>query len=135
MKNSEFSNDKISFGQRGEILLEVLSNIPNFVGETFVIKCSNVTISNEILFNTIVHNVVLLKQIGINPVIVHDGEREINSVLKPLGLGSKFVNNIRFTDKDTMKIIEMALCGSVNKKNCSVHKFCWWFGYWIMWKR
>ncbi|MGL9717641.1 MAG: acetylglutamate kinase [Wolbachia sp.] len=116
MKSSEFSSGEVSFRQKAEILLEVLSNIPNFVGETFVIKCGGVTISNETLFNTFVHNVVLLKQLGINPVIVHDGEREIDSVLKTLGINSKFVNNIRLTDKDTMKIVEMALCGSVNKK-------------------
>ncbi|NSM56488.1 acetylglutamate kinase [Wolbachia endosymbiont of Atemnus politus] len=116
MKSCEFSNGKISFRQKAEILLEVLSNIPNFVGETFVIKCGNVTISNETLLNTFVHNVVLLKQLGINPVIIHDGEHEIDSVLKTLDINSKFVNDIRFTDKDTMKIIEMALCGSVNKK-------------------
>jgi acetylglutamate kinase len=63
-----------------------------------------------------VHNVILLKQLGINPVIVHDGEYEINSVLKMLGIDGKFVNGIRLTDKDTMKIIEMVLCGLVNKK-------------------
>ncbi|GFY65115.1 acetylglutamate kinase [Trichonephila inaurata madagascariensis] len=110
------SKGEVSFEQKAEILLEVLSSIPSFVGETFVIKCGSVTISDETLFYTFVHNVVLLKQLGINPVIVHDGEYEINSVLKMLGMDSKFVNGIRLTDKDTMKIIEMALCGSVNKK-------------------
>ncbi|PRD39817.1 UNVERIFIED_CONTAM: argB [Trichonephila clavipes] len=107
---------EVSFEQKAEILLEVLSSIPSFVGETFVIKCGSVTISDETLFNTFVHNVVLLKQLGTNPVIVHDGEYEINSVLKMLGMDSKFVNGIRLTDEDTIKIIEMALCGSVNKK-------------------
>ncbi|MDR2831687.1 MAG: acetylglutamate kinase [Rickettsiales bacterium] len=116
MKSSEFLKSEVSFKQKAEILLEVLSNIPNFVGETFVIKCGGITISDETLFNTFVYNVVLLKQLGINPVIVHDGEYEINSVLRMLGMDSKFVNDIRLTDKDTMKIIEMALCGSVNKK-------------------
>ncbi len=116
MKSSEFLKGEVSFEQKAEILLEVLSSIPSFVGETFVIKCGSVTISDETLFYTFVHNVVLLKQLGINPVIVHDGEYEINSVLKMLGMDSKFVNGIRLTDKDTMKIIEMALCGLVNKK-------------------
>ncbi|NUY39887.1 acetylglutamate kinase [Wolbachia endosymbiont of Litomosoides brasiliensis] len=116
MKSSEFLKGEVSFEQKAEILLEALSSIPNFVGETFVIKCGGITISDEILFNTFVHNVVLLKQLGINPVIVHDGEYEIDSVLKILGIDSKFINNIRLTDEDTMRIIEMALCGSVNKK-------------------
>lgn len=49
-------------------------------------------------------------------MIVHDGEYEINSVLKMLGMNNKLVNGVRLTDKSTMKIIEMALCGSVNKK-------------------
>ncbi|MGL9758729.1 MAG: acetylglutamate kinase [Wolbachia sp.] len=116
MKSSEFLRDEVLFKQKAEILIEVLSNIPSFVGETFVIKCGGITISDETLFNTFVHNVVLLKQLGINPVVVHDGEYEINSVLKTLGMDSKFVNDTRLTDKDTMKIIEMALCGSINKK-------------------
>ncbi|AAW70944.1 Acetylglutamate kinase [Wolbachia endosymbiont strain TRS of Brugia malayi] len=116
MKNSEFLKGEVSFEQKAKILLEALSSIPNFVGETFVIKCGGITISDETLFNTFVHNVVLLKQLGINPVIVHDGEYEIDSVLKILGINSKFVNDIRLTDKDTMRIIEMVLCGSINKK-------------------
>ncbi|WP_319803572.1 acetylglutamate kinase [Wolbachia endosymbiont (group A) of Gymnosoma rotundatum] len=116
MKSSEFLKGEVSFEQKAEILLEVLSNIPSFVGETFVIKCGGTIILDETLFNTFVHNVVLLKQLGINPVIIHDGEYEINSVLKMLDMNSKFVNGIRLTDKDTMKIIEMALCGSINKK-------------------
>ncbi|QOD38875.1 acetylglutamate kinase [Candidatus Wolbachia massiliensis] len=116
MKSSEFLKGEVPFKQKAEILLEVLSNIPNFIGETFVIKCGGVTISDETLFNAFAHNIVLLKQLGINPVIVHEGEYEIDSVLKTLGMDSKFVNGIRLTDRDTMKIIEMALCGSVNKK-------------------
>ncbi|WFW29662.1 MAG: acetylglutamate kinase [Wolbachia endosymbiont of Menacanthus eurysternus] len=116
MKNNKFSRNKIHFKQKAEILLEVLSNIPTFVGETFVIKCSNITISDKTLLNSFVHNVILLKQLGINPVVIHDGEYEINSVLKALGMNNKIINNTRLTDKDTIKIIEMALCGSVNKK-------------------
>ncbi|WP_168464405.1 acetylglutamate kinase [Wolbachia endosymbiont of Ctenocephalides felis wCfeT] len=113
---SKKMSSTIPFEQKAEVLLEVLSNIPNFVGETFVIKCNSIMLSDEILFNTFVYNVVLLKQLGINPIIVHDGEYEIDSVLKTLGMSSKFVNDIRLADEDTMKIIEMALCGSVNKK-------------------
>ncbi|RDD34529.1 Acetylglutamate kinase [Wolbachia endosymbiont of Cylisticus convexus] len=116
VKSDEFSNGEIPFKQKAEILLEVLSSIPSFVGETFIIKCSSVTISDKMLLNAFVHNIVLLKQLGINPVIVHDGEYEINSVLKMLGMNNKLVNGVRLTDKSTMKIIEMALCGSVNKK-------------------
>ncbi|MGL9732708.1 MAG: acetylglutamate kinase [Wolbachia sp.] len=116
MKSSGFSNGGVPFKQKTEMLLEVLSNIPNFVGETFVIKCSSIIISDRMLLNAFVHNIVLLKKLGINPVIVHDGECEINSVLKTLGIDSKFINDIRLTDKDTVKIIEMVLCGSVNKK-------------------
>ncbi|MDG7056498.1 MAG: acetylglutamate kinase [Wolbachia endosymbiont of Meromenopon meropis] len=116
MNGDDFSNGKVSFKQKAEMLLEALSNIHNFVGETFVIKCSSMIISDKILLNAFANNVVLLKQLGINPVIVHDGEYEIDSILKALGIGSKFINHIRLTDRDTVKIIEMALCGSVNKK-------------------
>lgn len=116
MNSNELSNDEMPFKQKAEMLLEVLSNIPSFVGETFIIKCSSLVISDETLLNAFVHNIVLLKQLGINPVIVHDGEYEIDSVLKMLGMEDKLVNGVRLTDKDTMKVIEMALCGSVNKK-------------------
>ncbi len=105
--------NKIPFHQKAEMLLEILPNITQFVGETFVIKY---TMLNEILLKTFAHNIVLLKQLGINPVIIHDGEHEINSVLRMLGINSKIVNNIRFADKETIKIIEMTLCGALNRK-------------------
>ncbi|WP_255563354.1 acetylglutamate kinase [Wolbachia endosymbiont of Bemisia tabaci] len=116
MKSDESLNGKMPLKEKTEILFEVLSNIPKFVGETFIIKCSSVIISDETLLSAFAHNVVLLKQLGINPVVVHDGEYEINSVLKMLGMNDKFINGVRLTDKSTMKIIEMALCGSINKK-------------------
>lgn len=116
MKSDESLNGKMPLKEKTEILFEVLSNIPKFVGETFIIKCSSVIISDETLLSAFAHNVVLLKQLGINPVVVHDGEYEINLVLKMLGMNDKFINGVRLTDKSTMKIIEMALCGSINKK-------------------
>lgn len=116
MKSDESLNGKMPLKEKAEILFEVLSNIPKFVGETFIIKCSSVIISDETLLSAFAHNVVLLKQLGINPVVVHDGEYEINLVLKMLGMNDKFINGVRLTDKSTMKIIEMALCGSINKK-------------------
>ncbi|MDD9336546.1 MAG: acetylglutamate kinase [Wolbachia sp.] len=114
--SNEFLKSEVLFKSKAEILLEALSNIPNFVGETFVIKCGGIVMSDETLFNAFVHDIVLLKQLGINPVIVHDGEYEINSIFKILGVSSKFINDVRLTDEDTIKIVEMALCGSVNKK-------------------
>lgn len=116
MKSDESLNGKMPLKEKAEILFEVLSSIPKFVGETFIIKCSSVVISDETLLSAFAHNVVLLKQLGINPVVVHDGEYEINLVLKMLGMNDKFINGVRLTDKSTMKIIEMALCGSINKK-------------------
>lgn len=116
MKSDESLNGKMPLKEKTEILFEVLSNVPKFVGETFIIKCSNVITSDETLLSAFAHNVVLLKQLGINTVVVHDGEYEINSVLKMLGMNDKFINGVRLTDKSTMKIIEMALCGSINKK-------------------
>lgn len=113
--NEEMGNLAM-FQEKVKVLLEVLPNIPHFVGETFVIKYGGIAMSDEVLLNAFVHNVVLLKQLGINPIIVHDGEYEIDSLLKILGMESKFINDIRLTDKETIKIIEMALCGSLNKK-------------------
>ncbi|OEY86839.1 acetylglutamate kinase [Wolbachia pipientis] len=105
-----------SFQEKSKILLEALSNIPNFVSETFVIKYGGVAMSDETLLNAFVHNIVLLKQLGINPIIIHEGEYEINAALKMLGINNKFINDMRLTDKETMNIIEMVLCGSINKK-------------------
>ncbi|XP_076248050.1 acetylglutamate kinase-like [Calliopsis andreniformis] len=104
INNVNVSIHQISIRVKHKIInrefLKELPSIPSIVGETLVIKCGSVTISDETLFLTFVHNVVLLMQLGINPVIVHDGNMELTEL----------------TDKDTMKIFEMALCGSVNKK-------------------
>lgn len=117
MNNDGFSKDEIlPPEQKTEVLREALHSVSNFVGETFVIKCNNVIISDEKLFDAFIHNVILLKQLGINPVVVHDGEYQVDSALKMLGLDNKFINNIRLTDENTMRVVEMVLCGSVNKK-------------------
>lgn len=102
--------------KKASILSEALPYMQRFAGETFVIKYGGAAMTDEKLSATFAHDVVLLKQIGINPVIVHGGGKKINEVLETLKIDSKFINGLRVTDKFTIEIVEMVLCGHVNKK-------------------
>ncbi|WP_408647430.1 acetylglutamate kinase [Wolbachia endosymbiont of Pentidionis agamae] len=115
MEKNGFSSSQFLFQQKVKVLLETLPNIQSFEGETFVIKCNGAIMLDPKLFTSFAHNVVLLKQLGINPIVIHDGEHEINKTLKMFNINSKFINDARFTDRDTIQVIEMLLCGSINK--------------------
>lgn len=101
--------------EKAEILLEALPYISNFRGKTFVIKYGGNAMDKADLRDAFAQDVVMLKYIGINPVIVHGGGPQIGSYLKRMGLESKFVGGLRITDKETMDIVEMVLGGLVNK--------------------
>lgn len=101
--------------EKAEILLEALPYISNFRGKTFVIKYGGNAMDKADLRDAFAQDIVMLKYIGINPVIVHGGGPQIGSYLKKMGLESKFVGGLRVTDKETMDIVEMVLGGLVNK--------------------
>lgn len=101
--------------EKAEILLEALPFIRNFRGKTFVIKYGGNAMDKADLRDAFAQDVIMLKYIGINPVIVHGGEPQIGQYLKKMGLESKFVGGLRVTDKETMDIVEMVLGGLVNK--------------------
>lgn len=101
--------------EKAEILLEALPYISNFRGKTFVIKYGGNAMDKADLRDAFAQDVVMLKYIGINPVIVHGGGPQIGSYLKKMGLESRFVGGLRVTDKETMDIVEMVLGGLVNK--------------------
>jgi len=101
---------------KAETLTEALPYIQRYVGKTFVIKYGGHAMGDPELARDFAEDVVLLKALGINPVVVHGGGPQIGSMLKRLGVESSFVNGLRVTDKQTAEIAEMVLAGSINKE-------------------
>ena len=101
---------------RADILLEALPYIQRFYNKTIVIKYGGHAMVDEALKDKFAQDVVMMKYIGINPVVVHGGGPQIGSLLKKLGKESKFIQGMRVTDKETMDIVEMVLVGTVNKE-------------------
>ena len=105
---------------KAEILLESLPYIKSFYGKTIVIKYGgNAMISDELKENFAL-DIVMMKYIGINPVVVHGGGPQIDKTLKALGITSKFVEGQRVTSKETIDVVEMVLGGKVNKEIVSL---------------
>jgi acetylglutamate kinase len=98
-----------------DILIEALPYIRRFSGMTIVIKYGGHAMVDEKLKQDFARDVTLLKFIGLNPVIVHGGGPQINSVLDAMGIRPKFVKGMRLTDEPTMDVVEMVLGGKVNK--------------------
>ncbi|MFP4214236.1 MAG: acetylglutamate kinase [Desulfohalobiaceae bacterium] len=101
---------------RAKLLLEALPYIREFYGRTVVIKYGGHAMQDEQLKKSFALNVVLLKYIGVNPVIVHGGGPQIGQMLNQLGISSKFEQGLRVTDQATMDVVEMVLVGRVNKE-------------------
>jgi len=105
---------------KAEILLESLPYIKSFYGKTIVIKYGgNAMISDELKENFAL-DIVMMKYIGINPIVVHGGGPQIDKTLKALGIKSKFVEGQRVTSKETIDVVEMVLGGKVNKEIVSL---------------
>jgi len=102
--------------QIAHILTEALPYIQRYSGKTIVIKYGGNAMTDEKLKQSFARDVVLLKQVGINPVIVHGGGPQIGSVLEKIGKESKFIEGMRVTDTETMDIVQMVLGGLVNKQ-------------------
>ncbi|MDK2792114.1 MAG: acetylglutamate kinase [Deferribacteres bacterium] len=101
--------------EKASVLVESLPYIKKFYGKTVVIKYGGHAMVDEELKNSFARDIVLLKYIGIVPVIVHGGGPQIGEMLKKLNIQSTFVSGMRVTDKETMNIVEMVLAGKVNK--------------------
>jgi acetylglutamate kinase len=102
--------------EKATTLLEALPYIRRFSGNTVVIKYGGHAMADEALKKSFALDVILLKYIGINPVIVHGGGPQINETLKRYGIVSEFVKGMRVTDAATMSVVEMVLTGQVNKE-------------------
>jgi len=102
--------------QKAKTLAEALPYMKQFSGEVFVIKFGGSAMGSRELMQNFARDVVLLKQVGINPIIVHGGGPQISQMLEKLKIRSSFVDGLRVTDKETVEIVEMVLCGSINKQ-------------------
>ncbi|NMB34849.1 MAG: acetylglutamate kinase [Firmicutes bacterium] len=109
-----------TFIAKAEVLIEALPYIRNFAGKTFVIKYGGQAMVSAEMKNLVAQDLVLLKFIGINPIIVHGGGKEITILMEKLGKEASFVNGLRVTDQETMELVEMVLVGKVNKEIVSL---------------
>jgi acetylglutamate kinase len=102
--------------ERADILLETLPYIRRFYNKTIVIKYGGHAMVDNELKDKFAQDIVMMKYIGINPVVVHGGGPQIGDLLKKFGKESKFIQGMRVTDEETMNIVEMVLVGTVNKE-------------------
>ena len=99
-----------------QILIEALPYIRKYAGKTVVIKYGGNAMINESLKDAVMQDIVLLSSVGVRIVLVHGGGPEITELLTRLGIESRFVNGLRYTDGETAQVARMVLAGKVNKE-------------------
>ena len=107
--------DKQSATHIADVLSEALPYLQRLNNKTIVIKFGGNAMIDDALKNSFARDIVLLKQVGVNPVVVHGGGPQIGSLLEKIGKKSKFIGGMRVTDSETMDVVEMVLGGLVNK--------------------
>lgn len=107
--------DKKKFQKKAATLVEALPYMKKYAGETFVIKYGGHAMGDAALARQFAQDITLLKQVGINPVVVHGGGPQIGEMLSRLSIDTEFVDGLRVTCKATVDIAEMVLCGSICK--------------------
>lgn len=107
---------KISNNDRAKILSQALPYIQKYAGKTIVVKYGGNAMVSEELKDAMMNDIVLMQSVGINVVLVHGGGPEINRMLERVGKESTFINGLRYTDEETMEIVQMVLAGKVNKE-------------------
>lgn len=105
---------------RANVLIEALPYIRNFFGKTFVIKYGGNAMIDPELKKAVILDVILLKYVGLNPVLVHGGGPEIDRMMGRLGKKPQFVSGLRVTDRETMEIVQMVLVGLINQEIVSL---------------
>jgi len=105
-----------AIARKAEILAEAMPYIRRFHGRTIVIKYGGNAMTDETLKQTFARDVVLLKLVGMNPVVVHGGGPQIENLLARIGKKGEFIQGMRVTDEETMSVVEMVLAGQVNKE-------------------
>lgn len=101
---------------KAEVLTEALPYMQRYAGATFVIKYGGHAMGDPAAARDFAEDVVLMKAVGINPIVVHGGGPQIGAMLKKLGVESQFVDGLRVTDAETAKVAEMVLSGAINKE-------------------
>ncbi len=101
---------------RTAVLSEALPFFRRYSGKTVVVKYGGHAMGDEVVAERFAADVVLLKQVGINPIVVHGGGPQIGAMLERLNIKSEFVDGLRVTDRNTVDIVEMVLSGSINKQ-------------------
>ncbi|MGN0537466.1 MAG: acetylglutamate kinase [Acutalibacteraceae bacterium] len=105
----------ISNANRAQILIQALPYIQKYSGQTIIVKYGGNAMISEELKDAVMNDIVLMRLVGINVVLVHGGGPEISDMLKRVGKESRFANGLRVTDKETIDIVQMVLAGKVNK--------------------
>ena len=106
---------ELSHSDRAQVLVEALPYIQCYNKKTVVVKYGGNAMISDDLRKAVISDIILLKLVGINVVVIHGGGPEISAMLKKTGKESRFVNGLRYTDEETMDIVQMVLCGKVNK--------------------
>ena len=109
-------SDKTNANNNAEVLAEALPYIRHFHGKTIVIKYGGNAMVDDELKRGFAKDVVLMKLVGMNPVVVHGGGPQISSLLERIGKKSQFIEGLRVTDRETIDVVEMVLGGLVNKE-------------------
>lgn len=105
----------ISNTDRAQVLVQALPYIQKYAGKTIVVKYGGNAMVSPELKDAVMSDIVLMQLVGINVVLVHGGGPEISDMLKKIGKQSRFVNGLRYTDEETMEVVQMVLAGKVNK--------------------
>ncbi len=113
--NDDQSDTQEQWLERARTLSEALPYMRRHAGQTFVIKYGGHAMGEDELAQLFASDMVLLRQVGINPIVVHGGGPQIQRMLERLKIKSEFVEGLRVTDKDTVEVVEMVLAGSINK--------------------
>src|ERR1700709_2302199 len=106
--------------QQAEVLAQALPYLRRYAGATVVVKYGGHAMEEDHLADQFGRDIAILKQIGVNPVVVHGGGPQINSMLKRLAIQSTFVDGLRVTDQAMVEVVEMVLAGTVNKQGSAL---------------
>jgi len=115
-KNQMSATERAHWLEKARTLSEALPYMRTYAGKTFVIKFGGHAMGNPLLAELFARDIVLFKQVGINPIVVHGGGPQIGDMLERLRIKSTFIDGLRITDKATVEIVEMVLAGSINKQ-------------------
>lgn len=110
--------------KRAQVLIEALPYIREFFGKTIVIKLGGQAMEKGGITRSIAEDIVLMRYVGIKPVVVHGGGEAISGLMQKLGIKPKFIEGNRVTDKATMEVVEMVLAGKINKEIVALLNSC-----------